>query len=76
VMEENAEGAAGATPTCPANEIAIGGGSDTFDTADSGALLTNTPTPFHGETATGWQVIYESGANAGEIAVFAICMPD
>jgi hypothetical protein len=71
----NTEGTAGATATCPANEIAIGGGSDSFDPPDTGALQTNTPTPFAGQTATGWQVIYESTANAGEIFVFAICMP-
>ena len=72
----NAEGTAGATPTCPDGEIAIGGGSDSFDNADTGAVTTNTPTPSIGEPATGWQVLYESGANAGDIAVFAICMPD
>jgi hypothetical protein len=75
VTELNAEGSAGATPTCPANEIAIGGGSDSFDPGDTGAVTTNTPTPFSGDTATGWQVLYESGATAGDIAVFAICMP-
>jgi hypothetical protein len=70
------DGDFGETATCPDGEIAIGGGSDSFDPADTGAVQTNSPTPSIGEPATGWQVLYESGANAGDIAVFAICMPD
>jgi hypothetical protein len=72
----NTAGTAGATASCPDGEIAISGGSDTFDPPDTGPLQTNTPTPFVGETANGWQVLYESTADQGDIAAFAMCMPD
>lgn len=67
---------AGATATCPDGEIAIGGGSDTFDPPDTGALQTNTPVPFVAQNPAGWQAIYEQTADAEDIAVFAICMPE
>jgi hypothetical protein len=74
VTGNNPEGADGATATCPAGEIATGGGADSADPADTGALLTSTPQPITG-AATSWRVFYESTANAGDIFVFAICMP-
>ena len=75
VTATSADNTAGATATCPADEIAIGGGSDSFDPVDTGAVTTNTPTPAVGDTPTGWQALYESTANAGDIAVYVICIP-
>lgn len=76
VRQLNLEGASGVTVTCPAGQIATGGGTDSFDAADTGALLTTTPLPSIGQPATAWQAFYQSPANAGEIAAYAICMPE
>jgi hypothetical protein len=75
VTQANAEGADGATASCPPGEIATGGGADSADAADTGALLTSTPQPISGP-ATGWKVFYQFQANASEIFAFAVCMPD
>jgi hypothetical protein len=74
VTANNPEGADGAEASCPAGEIATGGGADSADPADTGALLTSIPEPNTGQ-AIRWQVFYESTANAGDITAYAICMP-
>jgi hypothetical protein len=74
VTANNPEGADGAEASCPAGQIATGGGADSADPADTGALLTSIPEPNTGQ-AIRWQVFYESTANAGDITAYAICMP-
>jgi hypothetical protein len=74
VTGSNPEGADGATATCPSGEIVIGGGSDSFDPADTGALLTSQPLTL--PTATAWRVFFQSTANAGDIQAYAACIPE
>jgi hypothetical protein len=74
VTASNANGTDGAEASCPAGEIAVGGGADSADPADTLALLSSFPEPNTGQ-ATRWQVFYESAANAGEITAYVICMP-
>ena len=76
VLATNSEGADGALAQCPAGEIVTGGGADSFDPGDTGALLTSKPgLSVIGQPANSWQVFYESTANAEEIAALAVCMP-
>jgi hypothetical protein len=74
VAVNNGEGASGAQATCPEGEIATGGGADSSDNADTGALESSFPEPNTGQ-ATQWQVFYASGANAGDFTAYVICMP-
>ena len=73
VTGSNPEGADGATATCPSGEIVIGGGSDSNDPADTGAVLTSQPLTL--PTASAWRVFFQSTANAGDIDAYAACMP-
>src|SRR5436190_3761945 len=71
VTQNNSEGTDGALAQCPAGEIVTGGGADSFDAADTGALLTSKPVPsVVGQPASSWQVFYSSTANAGDFAAF------
>jgi hypothetical protein len=73
VTGANIEGSPGAEASCPAGEIAIGGGADSLDFADTGALMSSRPRQQSGP-ATSWLVGYATFANAGEIVAYAICM--
>ena len=74
VVSGSSTGGDGARADCPAGEIAVGGGADSADVADTGAVVSSFPMPISGQ-ATSWQVFYESTATAGDITAYAICMP-
>lgn len=74
VFASNANGADGAEASCPAGEIATGGGADSADNLDTGPLMSSFPEPATGQ-ATRWQVFYDETASAGDITAFVICMP-
>jgi hypothetical protein len=74
VTGTNIEGSPGALASCPAGEIATGGGAESRDFVDTGALMLSRPQQQSGP-ATAWLVGYDTFANAGEIVAYAICTP-